>query len=385
MSSPHSCGLHLFGLNDKSILANVTNINLKRLYEGHFAFQSIKEMVGKPLNNGTQFLRVPAAHLRQVALKNDKRCGKEGSNASISYGCSDQLCNFEHIQYAIRAGHVPVRLRGVNLGGWLVAENWINSKDPLWYGVPSEVSVSKGGEMQTIRYLGHEKGDARFQTHWNTFIITEEDIANMTTNCSLNSVRVPIDWWILGYDNHDPPNRKEYKTFAPGGLYYLDRLVQEWAMKYNLKEVRTAKVTVSPPDSEKAYWSPYPENIDNTIEVAHFLAAHYRYTPSFLGVELLNKPTSSVRRHPQNHPGNDFILVTSPILWEQNPGTSNDWENFMPSSTYTNIWHDWHNSLIWGDKTADWIMTEGVALIAADIAKWTGALIIGEWCLDSPT
>jgi len=50
---------------------------------------------------------------------------------------SDQLCNFEHIQYAIRAGHVPVR--GVNLGGWLVAENWINSKDPLWYGVPSEV------------------------------------------------------------------------------------------------------------------------------------------------------------------------------------------------------------------------------------------------------
>ena len=61
----------------------------------------------------------------------------------------------------------------------------------------------------------------------------------------------------------------------------------------------------------------------------------------------------------------------------------NDWENFMPSPTYTNIWHDWHNSLIWGykDKTADWIMTEGVALIAADIAKWTGApLIIGEWC-----
>ena len=48
----------------------------------------------------------------------------------------------------------------------------------------------------------------------------------------------------------------------------------------------------SPPDSEKLYWSPYPENIDNTIEVAHFLAAHYRYTPSFLGVELLNEPTS---------------------------------------------------------------------------------------------
>ena len=29
-----------------------------------------------------------------------------------------------------------------------------------------------------MRYLGHEVGDARFQTHWDTFI-TEEDIANI--------------------------------------------------------------------------------------------------------------------------------------------------------------------------------------------------------------
>ena len=35
-----------------------------------------------------------------------------------------------------------------------------------------------GGEMQTMKYLGHEVGDARFQTHWDTFI-TEEDIANI--------------------------------------------------------------------------------------------------------------------------------------------------------------------------------------------------------------
>jgi hypothetical protein len=44
--------------------------------------------------------------------------------------------------------------------------------------ITSNRQVSKGGEMHTIRYLGHEKGDARFQTHWNTFI-TEEDIATI--------------------------------------------------------------------------------------------------------------------------------------------------------------------------------------------------------------
>nr|CAH0109555.1 unnamed protein product [Daphnia galeata] len=307
----------------------------------------------------------------------------------------------EHIQYAIRAGQVPVR--GVNLGGWLVVEHWINSKDPLWDGVPS--TVFSGGEMQTMRYLGHEVGDARFQTHWDTFI-TEEDIANIARD-SLNTVRVPVGWWILGYDSHDPSNQLEYKTFAPGGLYYLDRLVKEWAMKYNVavlicihaaKGSQNGNDHSSPPDPGQVYWSQYPENIDNTIEVARFLASRYRYTPSFLGVELLNEPTSVdvaklkdyyIRAYDAiRKTGNDCILVTSPILWEQNPGTSSDWENFMPSPTYTNMWHDWHKYLIWGyeGQSADWIMTEGVALIAADIAKWTGApLVMGEWCLAAPS
>jgi hypothetical protein len=32
--------------------------------------------------------------------------------------------------------------------------------------------------MKTMRHLGHQVGDARFRTHWDTFI-TEEDIANI--------------------------------------------------------------------------------------------------------------------------------------------------------------------------------------------------------------
>ena len=36
---------------------------------------------------------------------------------------------------------------------------------------------------------------------------------------SLNTVRVPIGWWILGYDINDPSNQQEYKTFAPGGIF----------------------------------------------------------------------------------------------------------------------------------------------------------------------
>jgi len=42
-----------------------------------------------------------------------------------------------HIQSAIRSGQVPSR--GVNLGGWLVTEHWINPKDAIWNGVDPNV------------------------------------------------------------------------------------------------------------------------------------------------------------------------------------------------------------------------------------------------------
>ena len=48
----------------------------------------------------------------------------------------------------------------------------------FWLNNTSHRQVSKGGEMQTMRYLGHGAGDARFKTHWDTFI-TEEDIATI--------------------------------------------------------------------------------------------------------------------------------------------------------------------------------------------------------------
>ena len=208
---------------------------------------------------------------------------------------------------------------------------------------------------------------------------------------------------VLAVECNSPPDLTN--VFALG-LDYLDRLVQDWAVKYNvsvLVDIHAAKGSQngndhsSPPDPGQVYWWQYQENIDNTVEVARFLAARYRYTSSFLGVELLNEPTSvEVSKLKEYYvtaynairdTGNDCILVTSPILWEQNGGTGSDWENFMPSSTYTNVWHDWHKYLIWGyeGQTADWIMNQGVDLIAADIAKWTGApLLMGEWCVAAP-
>ena len=50
----------------------------------------------------------------------------------------------------MKAGRVP--MRGVNLGGWLVAEYWMTSTSPAWNGVPT--NLANQGEYQTMKHLG---------------------------------------------------------------------------------------------------------------------------------------------------------------------------------------------------------------------------------------
>ena len=96
--------------------------------------------------------------------------------------------------------------------------------------------------------------------------------------------------------------------------------MQQWAVKYNVavlicihaaKGSQNGNDNSAPPVSGQVYWSQYQENIDNTVEVARFLAARYKNVPSFFGVELLNEPTSvdvnilkqlhqRLQRHPEH-------------------------------------------------------------------------------------
>lgn len=319
--------------------------------------------------------------------------------ACLALSLANQDLGRNHVQHQIRAGKVPVH--GVNLGGWLVVESWINPADALWQGVDP---VTAGhGEMAVMKALGHSVGDPRFQNHWNTYI-TEADIAEIAS-FDLNAVRVPIGWWIVGYDNHDPSGQEEWKVFAPGGLFYLDRLIRDWALKHNvsvLVDIHAAKGSQNgmdhsaPPDYNQAYWSQYQENIDNTVELATVLAERYRNDPAFLGIELMNEPNGvDINKLKEYYlkvndlvrfVGNDCFLVNSPILTQQNQGTAGNWENFTPVPPYTKMWHDWHKYLIWGfeGQSAEWIITEGVATVQNDLARWTGNdIIMGEWCLAS--
>ena len=300
----------------------------------------------------------------------------------------------EHIQYRIRRGEVPIR--GVNLGGWLVAEHWMTWDSVIWNGVPD--SDYNAGEYKTMAFLGHEKGDALFEQHRSTWI-TEKDIIEIASY-GLNAVRVPVGYWIVGFDNHDPSGKEEWKVFAPGGLKYLDSLIK-WGNTHNIavlvgihaaKGSQNGNDNSAPTDGGKSYWGSYSENIDNTIDVASFLAARYKEEPAFLGIGLLNEPSGTTSNENLvdyytrvygaiRAAGNDCTVTHSPLLWQQGPGDQ-PWPGFFSPPKFYHCLHEWHKYLIWGYEgwNEERLMGEGLNGVHSQILEWNGNwLFIGEF------
>ncbi|CAJ0584639.1 unnamed protein product, partial [Mesorhabditis spiculigera] len=291
-------------------------------------------------------------------------------------------------------GHKPIR--GVNLGGWLLAEYWMTKESPAWRGVPE--NRAEQGEYQAMKYLGHEKGDAQFDAHRRTFI-TETDFAQISAY-GLNTVRIPIGYWIReAGDGED-------RTWAPGGITYLDRAIREWGPKHKLfvlisihaaRGSQNGWDSSSPQEFLKTNWDKHQENIDDTVALANWLALRYNDDICFLGIGLLNEPNkvdpdkltryyleagARIREH------SDMCMIgVAPLLNQQEPGGTEHWEKFMNYPKWARIRHEWHKSMIWGYENYD--ADEIIKLVQTDVAqhfvKWDidggNWLLVSEWSL----
>ncbi|KAJ0398415.1 hypothetical protein P43SY_001722 [Pythium insidiosum] len=303
----------------------------------------------------------------------------------------------DHIQYKIRSGDVAAQ--SVNLGSWFVAEYWMSTDSPLWKGVPPKVGIT--GEYGTMKYLGKEQGTKNFENHWSTWI-TEKDIKEIA-DAGLNTVRVTVGYWIVN-DVDDSESSEVSKTYAKGGLKYLDVLINKWAIKYNLAVMVSLHAHEgsqngidhsAPVEMWKTQWSDKPENVKSSLRLATFIAKRYKKSPAFLGLNLMNEPT-----RPTDYPtllgyykdaykairetGNDCIIATSPWLEHQSPDYMND---FMRCPDYYNVWHEFHVYYKWGweKKTKEEVFEAAGTYKKTHITPWHGnPLYIGEWSLATP-
>ena len=105
------------------------------------------------------------------------------------------------------------KIRGTNLGNWLVLEKWM--KPDLFASTETE------DETWLSRKMPAEKFAALIKKHRDTYV-TEEDFKFIAEN-GLNAVRLPVPYFTFG----DRPPFVECVT-------WIDRAF-DWAEKYGLK------------------------------------------------------------------------------------------------------------------------------------------------------
>ena len=153
-----------------------------------------------------------------------------------------------------------MKIKGVNLGNWLVLEKWMNPA--LFEGTTAE------DEYYLPRQLSPEVYEARIKIHRSEYI-TERDFVTIK-RMGLESVRIPVPYFIFG----------DREPFI-GCIEELDKAFN-WAEKYGLTiliDLHTVPMSQNGFDnggiSGVCKWAQDPDEVEFALSVLERLAQRY--------------------------------------------------------------------------------------------------------------
>ena len=168
-----------------------------------------------------------------------------------------------------------MKVKGVNLGNWLVLEKWMNPA--LFEGTTAE------DEYWLPRQLSKEVYEARIKIHRSEYI-TERDFVTIRS-WGMDAVRIPAPYFIFG----------DREPFI-GCIEELDKAFN-WAEKYGLQiliDLHTAPEGQNGSDNGGicgvCKWAQNPEEVEFELSVLERLAERYGNRKGLWGIEVLNEP-----------------------------------------------------------------------------------------------
>lgn len=169
------------------------------------------------------------------------------------------------------------KIKGVNLGNWLVLEKWMLPE--LFEGTGAEDEIWLNRKMEAKELA------VKMKKHRDTFI-NENDFAYLEEK-GINLVRIPVPYFIFG----------DRENFS-GCIDYLD-IAFEWAQRHHMKVLIDLHTV---PFSQNGYdnggltgvckWCKYPEEVEFALTVLERLAIRYKDSETLYGIEVLNEPIS---------------------------------------------------------------------------------------------
>ncbi|MDR1855299.1 MAG: glycoside hydrolase family 5 protein [Azoarcus sp.] len=178
------------------------------------------------------------------------------------------------------------KLRGVNLGNWLLLEKWMSPR--LFKGLQATDETTWCAELG-------KAATKKLRAHWQKFV-TYEDFAWIAER-GLNAVRIPVGHWIFGPDYpYHPKYGENPHPFVTGGIDVLDGAL-DWAAKLGLKvmiDLHAAPGCQNGFDNggikDVVEWHTKQEYYEHSLAVLERLAERYRAHRALYAIEVLNEP-----------------------------------------------------------------------------------------------
>ncbi|THU98603.1 glycoside hydrolase family 5 protein [Dendrothele bispora CBS 962.96] len=281
------------------------------------------------------------------------------------------------------------KVRGVNLGGWLVLEPWIT---PSLFDATGDSRIVD--EWTFGQYQDKNVAEVALKNHWKTWI-TEQDFVDIKA-AGLNHVRLPIGYWAFDVSEGEP--------FIQGQVPYLKKAVQ-WARNQGLKVIVDLH---GAPGSQNGFdnsgqkktfpqWQTNSDNIERTNKVLKKIAkmfadqsdvvtviAPLNEPAGFYGDEIMDAirqywydSYGSIRfPHGTSQQGNSVVLLHDAF---QN---TSYWDDFMPSPQWQGVGMDTHIYQIFSDAEVSRTKQQHIDNVCArgsDFASFHLWLIAGEF------
>ncbi|KAF9567813.1 exo-1,3-beta-glucanase [Agrocybe pediades] len=281
------------------------------------------------------------------------------------------------------------KVRGVNLGGWLVLEPWIT---PSIFDNTGDSRIID--EWTFGQFQNHATALPVLQNHWNTWI-TEADFAAIAA-AGLNHVRLPIGYWAFDVSGGEP--------FIQGQLPYLQKAVG-WAQAHNLKLIVDLH---GAPGSQNGFdnsgqkmsspmWQTKQSNIDRTSAIIKQLASMFAGNTGVV-------PIIAPLNEPAGFDGSQILSVTKQYWFDSYGnirfpfGTSqqsnivvmihdafqplSSWNNFMPAPQWQGVIIDTHIYQMFSDADNHLSNSQHISTACGMLSSlsssplWT---VVGEW------